>query len=221
MTNLIHPPSQLQFIPVHLIIRHYKPNNSNTITFIISAITTTMGYSHDTVFSCPPPTTVTVTVTADGPSGSSDMDVFAASFVQFLNLLERLFGTLTDKIDNGLQKTWIKKGMFGIALVTAAIVFTQLLMDTRRTTKQLAALDQKVQALQRLPGPQGVQGPTGANGRPGLQGPQGVQGPAGANGLHGANGIRGLDGSPGQQGPRGWRGVSGRSRVCLCRSRHE
>lgn len=54
------------------------------------------------------------------------MGLFAALFKKFLDLLERLFDSLTETIDNGLQKTWIKKGVFGFAVMMGYLAIVQV-----------------------------------------------------------------------------------------------
>ena len=84
------------------------------------------------------------------------------------------------------------------------------------TTKEY--VDEQIDEIELLPGPQGpqgVQGPQGPEGPEGPQGPQGTQGiqgpqgPAGADGQQGETGPQGPQGPEGPQGPQGTQGIQG------------
>jgi hypothetical protein len=74
---------------------------------------------------------------------------------------------------------------------------------------QIGTVAQRVDEIERTPGPAGPQGPQGERGPAGLvgqqgpQGPIGLAGPTGATGAKGETGAAGKDGAAGPQGPAG------------------
>jgi hypothetical protein len=54
--------------------------------------------------------------------------------------------------------------MFGLAILTGLLGTLQLFKDTQCSNNRLTSLEQQLQALQRLPGPQGIKGPQGPAG---------------------------------------------------------
>ncbi len=68
------------------------------------------------------------------------------------------------------------------------------------------SLEDAINNIQLIPGPQGTQGPQGLQG---TAGPQGTSGSEGAQGAQGLQGPQGIQGTPGSQGPAGTQGPQG------------
>ncbi len=81
--------------------------------------------------------------------------------------------------------------------------------ETAALEATIAALQDRVAALEHVEARPGPPGPQGGGGAPGDVGPLGPQGPQGVPGPRGATGDPGADGAPGPEGPRGEVGAQG------------
>lgn len=75
--------------------------------------------------------------------------------------------------------------------------------------QQISDLQQQINDIELIPGPEGPQGPAGADGADGLSGADGADGLPGADGVDGADGADGLPGADGAQGEQGEQGIPG------------
>lgn len=103
-----------------------------------------------------------------------------------------------------------------IGLVAAVLVFTGTMRLANAAGDPFTPLWNAIQGLQDqidnldlIPGPQGETGPQGDPGPIGPQGPQGEVGPQGPAGTNGTNGLNGVNGTQGPQGLQGIQGPAG------------
>ena len=83
------------------------------------------------------------------------------------------------------------------------------------TNAALSHLQQQIDNIQLIPGPQGPIGPAGPQGPEGPVGPEGPQGPIGETGPAGSQGPQGEKGPEGPVGPQGPKGDTGDSGILV------
>lgn len=121
-------------------------------------------------------------------------------------------------------KSWLKADG-SVSIGSGAIVYNsstnklsitadEIMMSTSTSTLEqtLADIQEQINTVEKMPGPQGPQGEKGDKGDTGdtgPQGPQGEKGDTGATGATGPQGEKGDTGATGSQGPKGDTGATG------------